>query len=73
MDKYKEIICKQNPTMKLPCGNKKCKTEFTVKTIDLCKSKTYSHICEKCGETTDYIAEKLFDKVIKELKAWGIK
>lgn len=73
MDKFIEIICKQNPTMELACCNEKCKGKFTVKTIDLCKSKKYSHVCKKCGETTNYVVDKLFDNAIKELKKMGIK
>lgn len=72
MDKFLEIICKQNPQITLSCGNEKCGTKFTEKTIDVCKAKEYKHICDKCGETTTYYADKMFDNAIKQLKAMGV-
>lgn len=32
----------------------------------------YKHICDKCGETTTYYANKMFDDAIKQLKAMGV-
>ena len=68
MDKQ---IYKQNPKTTLKCGNKDCNNEFIVKTTELCKGKKYSHICEKCGMSTEYDSSKMFDGVIKQLKALG--
>lgn len=72
MDKYAEVICKQNPKMTLECGNKDCRQKFDVKTMDLCKVKEYKHLCEKCGDTTTYSAEDMFADLIKQFKALGI-
>ena len=72
MDKYLEVICKQNPKTTLKCGNKDCDNEFMVKTTELCKAKKYSHTCEKCGRSTEYDSSKMFDGVIKQLKALGV-
>lgn len=73
MDKWIEIICKQNPKMTLICGNKECNQKFVVKSLDVCKRKVYSHVCEKCGMSTGYDTSKMFDDAIKQLKAMGVK
>lgn len=73
MDKWIEIICKQNPKMTLICGNKECNQKFVVKSLDVCKLKVYSHVCEKCGMSTGYDTSKMFDDAIKQLKAMGVK
>ena len=73
MDKYLEVFCKQNPKIPLECGNEKCKFKFEVKTADLCKKKKYIRICEKCGKTTEYNCEKMFNDIVKKLKSLGIK
>ncbi len=72
MDKYVEVLCKQIPKTTLACGNPECKAKFTAKTRDLCIRKKYSHICEKCGASTEYDTSKLFDDVVKQLKAFGV-
>ena len=73
MDKWIEIICKQNPKMTLICGNKECNQKFVVKSLDVCKRKVYSRVCEKCGMSTRYDTSKLFDDEIKQLKSMGVK
>ena len=72
MDKFLDVICKQNPKITLSCGNDTCGAEFTEKTIDVCKAKEYKHTCDKCGAETIYYADKMFDKAIKQLKAMGV-
>ena len=73
MDKFTENICKQNPKMTLICGNKECNHKFVVKSLDVCKQKVYSRVCEKCGMSTRYDTSKMFDDVIKQLKSMGVK
>ncbi len=69
MDKYIKAFCKQNQTIKLPCGNKDCKYEFISNTIEVFGLDEYKHICEKCGKETTYTIKADF---VKQLKAMGV-
>ena len=59
MDKYIEVLCKQNPKISFPCGNPDCKKEHTFKSKDVFKNKTYQFVCENCGKTTEVDTTKL--------------
>ena len=70
MDKVVEIICRQNPEMKLKCN--KCSAEGKVKSKDVFKQKVYKFECKKCGEITTYDTSKFADDFKKQMKKLGI-
>lgn len=73
MDKYIEIFCKQNPKMNMDCGNPECKHSFEVNSKDFFKNKTYSHVCEQCGKSTEYDTSKFVKDFKEQLKKLGVK
>lgn len=72
MEKYIEILCKQNPEMTLECKNPECNQKITVKSKDVFKKKTYKLLCPKCNKETCYITSKFVDDFKNELKKLGI-
>lgn len=73
MDKYVEVFCKQNPVMKMDCGNAECNYKFEVKTKDFFRNNTYNHTCTKCGKSTEYDTSKFALDFKKQLKKLGIE
>lgn len=69
MDKYIKAFCKQNPNIKLICGNKECKHEFTTNTMEVYALDMYKYTCEICGKETTYVLKNDF---VKQLKAMGV-
>lgn len=72
MDKYVELLCKQNPRMTLNCGNPDCTHKFSVDSKDVFKNKEYSFICPQCNKSTTYDTSKFADDFKKQLKKSGI-
>jgi hypothetical protein len=72
MDKYIEVLCKQNPITKMDCGNPECKNEFEIKSNEFFKDKTYNRVCDKCGKSTQYDTSKFVEDFKKQLKQLGV-
>ncbi len=72
MDKYIEVLCKQNPETKMECGNPDCKHEFKVKSKEFFKGSSYHHVCDECGLSTDYDTTKFVKEFKEQLKKLGI-
>ena len=72
MDKYIEVLCKQNPKISFPCGNPDCKKEHTFKSKDVFKNKTYQFVCENCGKTTEVDTTKFVKDFVFQLKKLGV-
>lgn len=72
MDKYVELLCKQNPEMTLKCGNPECSKEFRTKSKDVFQSKEFKHTCDSCGKSTTYDSTKFADNFKQQLKKLGI-
>lgn len=72
MDKYIQILCRQNPNMTLPCGNPECKTKHTFHTKDVLKDKTYEFTYTHCGKKTTVDTSNFTEKFIQQLKAMGV-
>lgn len=72
MDKYIEVFCKQNPNISFPCGNPDCKKEYTFKSKDVFKNKTYMFECTSCGKTTEVDTTKFVKDFVSLLKKMGI-
>ena len=73
MDKYIEVLCKQNPVTKMKCGNPECNHEFKVKSKEFFHGKAYSYTCEKCSKSTEYDTTKFVKDFKKQLKDLGIE
>lgn len=72
MDKYIEVLCKQNPKMKLECNNPDCKCTTEVNSKDVFKNKEYILTCPHCETETPYDTTKFVDDFKKQMKALGI-
>lgn len=72
MNKYIEAFCQQNPNMKLPCGNPKCKKVHTFTSKEVLKTKSYDFTCKYCGRTTTIDTTKFTEDFLKQMKALGI-
>lgn len=72
MDKYIEVLCKQNPETELECGNPECKSTFKVKSKEFFKDKEFNHTCDNCGKSTSYGTEKFVTDFKRQLKELGI-
>lgn len=72
MDKYVELLCKQNPKMSLKCGNPDCDHKSSVDSKDVFKNKEYNLLCPECNKTTTYDTSKFSDDFKKQLKTLGI-
>lgn len=72
MDKYIEVLCKQNPKMSFPCGNPECKKEHTFKSKDVFKNKIYKFECQYCGVTTELDTTKFVKDFVVQLKKMGV-
>ena len=68
MDKYIEVLCKQNPKISFPCGNPDCKKEHTFKSKDVFKNKTYQFVRRNCAKTTEPDTTKLVTDFLPQLK-----
>ena len=72
MDKYVELMCKQNPKMTLKCNNPDCEYKTTVNSKDVFKSNSYTLLCPECNNKTIYDSSKFADDFKKQLKKLGI-
>lgn len=70
MDKAVEILCRQNPEMKLKCNG--CNAEGKVKSKDVFKVESYEYECKTCGSVTTYVTSKFADDFKKQMKKFGI-
>lgn len=71
MKKSIQILCKQNSTINIPCGN--CKEKTEVKTVELFKEAKYKLLCPHCNETTNVDTTKFVVDFEKQLKSMGVK
>lgn len=72
MDKYIEVLCKQNPKMEMECSNPDCRKKFNVKTTDFFKNKSYVYKCDKCEKETNYDTTKFVNDFKKKLEKMGV-
>ncbi len=72
MDKYVELLCKQNPKMTLECRNPDCGYKASVDSKDVFKNNEYKHLCPECNKVTSYDSSKFADDFKKQLKNLGI-
>lgn len=72
MDKYIQALCKQNPTMKMECGNPECKAEFKINSKKFFENKTYTNECVECNKTTDYDTSKVVKEFAAMMKKMGV-
>lgn len=73
MNKYIEVLIKQNPIFEIECNN--CKHKFFVKTKDVFSSEnTYTTNCPKCHLSTGLSDIDNYIRTIeKEMKKSGIE
>ncbi|MCD7996347.1 MAG: hypothetical protein LUH21_03840 [Clostridiales bacterium] len=72
MDKYIEVLCKQNPKMTLECNNPECGCKTEVNSKDVFKNKEYVLLCPKCNKETSYNTTIFVEDFKKQMKALGI-
>lgn len=72
MDKYIEVLCKQNPKISFPCGNPECKKEHTFNSKDVFKKKIYEFKCTSCGKITELDTSEFVKNFVSTLKKMGI-
>ncbi|WP_024347371.1 hypothetical protein [Lacrimispora indolis] len=72
MDKYIEVLCKQNPKIKLECNNPECKCITEVKSKDIFKNKEYILTCPHCKTETPYDTTEFVNDFKKQMKALGV-
>lgn len=74
MDKFVQILAKQNKYFSVTCQNTECRRKIDVKTIDFFSKNTYSFICPHCNNKTiiDNVNKQL-EKLKKQFKSMGIK
>ena len=72
LDKYVELLCRQNPKIELDCGNPKCKNKIIFRTKDVVSSKIFKFICPKCKMETSYDSSQFVNDFRKKMKKSGI-
>lgn len=75
MDKFVEILAKQNPDFEGECANPECKKKVKLKTKDVFSAKdgTYTFTCSSCGNTTTLTGiDKTVNSLKKQFKDMGI-
>lgn len=72
MDKYINVLCRQNPEMKLKCGNPECGKEFKVKSKNVFQNKEYKHMCPFCQKSTTYNTTEFVEDFKRQMKKLGI-
>ena len=71
MNKYAELLAKQNPVMEQECLG--CTHKNKLKTKEVFKSKEYSFVCSKCGATnTIKDIPEMIKKLEKDFRKMGI-
>ncbi|MDU7337925.1 MAG: hypothetical protein E7L17_07415 [Clostridium sp.] len=70
MRKSIQILCKQNPTVEIPCPN--CKKSHTFKSVKFFDKNTHEAVCPDCGKLITYDTTEFAKGFERQLKKLGI-